>query len=333
MKKINSFKHLSPHKNVVIIGNGKSALDCVKVIQQYNCGNPDVHCNLVAVVTDTTNTEIGSDTDLFYESNGINHIKTDSINSEKFIKKLPELKIDLIYSINNFQIIKEKLLKIPKNGIINFHNAPLPKYGGLNGCTWAIVKGEKKYGVTWHFVEVGIDSGDIIAQRIFPINEDTTAIQLIMKCIQEGVFLFKEILPKIMNDKIERTMQDPSKRLYYRKNEIPNSGNVDFSWNFKQFNNFIRGLNFNPFSNLLVYPKAYYGNREFYIDKVELVKYALNKNPGKLIKVTDKSLWFALPDAVAALTHVRNNKKRITKLNEFIAEYKVENNKFFTAAQ
>jgi methionyl-tRNA formyltransferase len=90
-------------------------------------------------------------------------------NSKKFREELKAHEPDLI--INQSQsIIKKELLNIPKIGVLNRHNALLPKNRGRLTPFWVLYKQEKETGVSIHFVEEGIDSGDIVVQKKFPIT-------------------------------------------------------------------------------------------------------------------------------------------------------------------
>ncbi len=90
-------------------------------------------------------------------------------NSKKFREHLETLNLDII--INQSQsIIKKDLLEIPKIGVLNRHNALLPKNRGRLTPFWVAFKQEKETGVSIHFVEEGIDSGDIIVQKRFKVE-------------------------------------------------------------------------------------------------------------------------------------------------------------------
>src|SRR3989344_6691916 len=109
---------------------------------------------------------------------------TDIID-EKEVKKLgfkitpwpewKELKFDLIFSVLHGKIFKPAHLENTRLGIINLHPAPLPQYRGCNSYSHAIMNGEKKYGVSLHYIDEGIDTGAIIGINHFPILETDTA--------------------------------------------------------------------------------------------------------------------------------------------------------------
>jgi methionyl-tRNA formyltransferase len=123
-------------------------------------------------------------------------------NSKESLNILSELNPDVI--INQSQsIIGKELLKIPTIVVINRHNALLPKNRGRLTPFWVLYKGEKKTGVSIHFVEEGIDSGDIIVQEKYDVNRKDTFGSLVKKNYK--------IAPRAMQkalDKLEKGEKD-----------------------------------------------------------------------------------------------------------------------------
>lgn len=104
-------------------------------------------------------------------SNEINKISlSGSINSEKSINILSQLKPDILISITSNEIFKEPLIKVPRLGIINLHSSLLPKHRGLMPSFWTLKNKDEKSGVTVFFVDKGIDSGPIISQKEIKID-------------------------------------------------------------------------------------------------------------------------------------------------------------------
>lgn len=100
---------------------------------------------------------------------GINSVIIDDPNSQEFHDYIKDLKPDVI--INQSQaFIKNGLLKIPEIGVINRHNALLPKNRGRLTPFWTLYKDEDQTGVSIHFIDDKLDAGDIIVQKKFPIT-------------------------------------------------------------------------------------------------------------------------------------------------------------------
>ena len=69
------------------------------------------------------------------------------------------------------QIFRKDIINLTPIGIINCHAGKLPFYRGRNILNWVLINDEKEFGITVHFVDEGIDTGDIILQKTFPITD------------------------------------------------------------------------------------------------------------------------------------------------------------------
>lgn len=116
----------------------------------------------------------------FAKENQIPTYKIKTPNSKKFREELLKFKPDII--INQSQsIIKKELLEIPSIGVLNRHNALLPKNRGRLTPFWVLFKEEKETGVSIHFVEEGLDSGDIIIQKRYSVEKRDSFNSLVKK--------------------------------------------------------------------------------------------------------------------------------------------------------
>ena len=95
---------------------------------------------------------------------------TDNPNSGEYLDKLRKREPDVLINQSQF-IIKKELLDIPKIGVLNRHNALLPKNRGRLTPFWVLYKQENETGLSIHFVDEGIDSGPIVVQKKFPVSE------------------------------------------------------------------------------------------------------------------------------------------------------------------
>ena len=104
-------------------------------------------------------------------------IDNPSVNSNIDLKD-----IDLVISFLFWKIIKSPLINFPKIGCINLHPAPLPDFRGFSPYCFAIYQNSPSWGVSAHFVDEKIDTGDIIKVNKFSINaKNETAFSLEQK--------------------------------------------------------------------------------------------------------------------------------------------------------
>jgi methionyl-tRNA formyltransferase len=102
-----------------------------------------------------------------------------SVNSDASLAEIGRYGADLHVSMSYDQILREKILGLPPRGTLNCHAGALPFYRGRNPLTWAIINGEKEFGVTVHWVDLGIDTGDIVRQIKTPIRPSDTYATLL----------------------------------------------------------------------------------------------------------------------------------------------------------
>lgn len=103
-----------------------------------------------------------------------------SPNNPEFLSKLREIGPDVIINQSQY-ILKKQLLDIPRLGTLNRHNALLPKNRGRLTPFWVLYKGETETGVSIHFVNEGMDAGDILVQERFPVEPRDTFNTIVRK--------------------------------------------------------------------------------------------------------------------------------------------------------
>ena len=122
--------------------------------------------------------------------------RIDSANNPAFLEYLQNIGVDII--INQSQaLLKPALLKIPSIGVINRHNALLPKNRGRLTPFWVLYKGEEETGVSIHFVTEKLDAGDIIVQKKFPVKKSDTFNTLVKKNYSIAPLAMIEALDKL----------------------------------------------------------------------------------------------------------------------------------------
>ncbi|WP_410643602.1 formyltransferase family protein [Amycolatopsis sp. lyj-346] len=136
---------------------------------------------------------------------------------------------DHLFSLANPAILTPGELRIPRRFAVNSHYGPLPAYAGLNAQHWAIMRGERTYGISWHVMSPGIDDGDLLLQRSFDIPAGATTLDLNVRCLRESVESFPSLVDKVA-DGHAGTPQDRSARSYFsRATPLPRAGVLDWA--------------------------------------------------------------------------------------------------------
>jgi phosphoribosylglycinamide formyltransferase-1 len=117
-----------------------------------------------------------------------------SKSEDEIINKLKEINPNLICLAGYMKILSPKFVNTFKGKIINIHPALLPKFPGLDVQKRAIDAGEKESGCTVHYVDEGMDTGAIIAQRKVPILETDTSDTLAERILKEEHVLYTEVI-------------------------------------------------------------------------------------------------------------------------------------------
>lgn len=139
----------------------------------------------------------------------------ENVNSNEFIDRWKNTSIDLIISISPTQIFKSRLLSLPRYGCINIHTSMLPKYRGLYPVYWAMASGERKIGVSIHYMEKGIDTGDIILQDEISLEGIRTMDKALIKSKLKGSELLLQAINLISEKKVVRKKIDVTLGNYY----------------------------------------------------------------------------------------------------------------------
>ena len=139
------------------------------------------------------------------------------------------------------KILPEWLLHMPRLGCINVHASLLPKYRGAAPINWAIANGEAETGVTIMQMDVGMDTGAMLARRATPIQQAETAIELTIRLSQIGADLLSETLQRIERNEVTPEAQNEREATYapILKRE---DGLLDWQLNAREIANRVRAF-------------------------------------------------------------------------------------------
>ena len=122
-----------------------------------------------------------------------------NVNSDEVVEQVKTVSPDLCVIAHFEKILKPPLLEIPRLGFINLHPSLLPDYRGLAPQHWPIINGESKTGVTVHYVDSGIDTGDIILQEHIEISQDMYVSDLQKRWIGIYNHIVIDAIQRILN--------------------------------------------------------------------------------------------------------------------------------------
>jgi methionyl-tRNA formyltransferase len=280
---------------IVVIGNGGFAVNCLQVM------TASAGINVPLVIVDPKAPAVQGLLQRVCLDRNLPVMEAADINAKAIIDAVAAAAPDFLFSVYNMQIIKRTLLEIPRIAAVNFHNGPLPRYRGVNVYSWAIINGESHYGVTWHLMDQGIDTGDILAQKMFPLSAHETPNTLVAKGFRAGVELLHDFLPKLITGQHAPVKQDEALATYYSKRDCPNGGRIDFRWSFSRIERFVRGLDFRPLKNSFVYPTASFRGQAFHPQTVSLIRVGHTHVAGAILDVEMNSIQVQAGDAVVEL--------------------------------
>jgi methionyl-tRNA formyltransferase len=171
-----------------------------------------------------------------------NIFTSEDLTKPSTLKTLESLKVDLIVLAWWPYIIKKPLLNLPQLGFLNTHPSLLPYNRGRHYYFWNILD-EDPFGVTLHWIDKDIDTGDIAFQSKLEKTWEDTGFSLRERSKQAMVSLFKEKFDRIVSGNIPRIKQDLKKGSFHLGNEIESSSEIflDKNYSGKELLNLIRG--------------------------------------------------------------------------------------------
>lgn len=163
-------------------------------------------------------------------------------NNTEFIDEIKSLNPDVICVVAYGKILPKEILDIPKYGCINVHASILPKYRGAAPIQWAVLNGDEETGVTTMYMDIGMDTGDIIEIEKTKIGKEETTGELWDRLSKMGGKLLVETLNKIENGTVTKTKQGDN----FTMAPILSKDMAKINWEEKsaeEIHNLVRGLN------------------------------------------------------------------------------------------
>ena len=269
-----------PIKNIVFMGTPEFAVPCLEILNQ--------HYNVTAVYTQPDRPKgrgqklAMSPVKEYALKHNLPVYQPEKIKTPECVAKLRELKPDLIIVVAFGQILSKEILDIPPLGCVNVHGSLLPRWRGAAPIHWSIISGDKQTGITTMYMDVGLDTGDMILKATTEITPDMTTAQLHDKLMVQGADLLLQTVQLIEENKAPREKQDDDLSCYAKMLNNDNC-RIDWTKSAQDIHNLVRGLN--------SWPVAYttLNNKKFKIWQTKVT--TGTGNPGQIIKITKQSIF------------------------------------------
>ena len=259
-------------------------------------------------------------------------LQPEKLKNAEFLEELRSLKADL-QIIVAFRMLPESVWNMPPLGTINLHGSLLPQYRGAAPINWAVINGEKETGVTTFKLKHEIDTGDVLMQESFPIDENETAGEVHDKMKDIGARVLVETVKGLADGSLEErpqsTVHSPlpteddselltqnSQLLKHAPKIFTETCNIDWRRSIDEIHNLIRGLS--PF------PGAFteLGDKTIKIFRSEKEQLLPTSKPGRWESDGKTYLKFAAKDGYILFKDVQLEGKRRMLIEDFLRGYR-----------
>lgn len=155
--------------------------------------------------------------------------------------ELRDLRPDLMVVCSYPRLLRAHILSIPPKGVLNVHTAMLPTGRGMHPLNWALIRDEPRMGVTVHYMDEGMDSGDVVAQRSIPVGIEDDVNTMKDRLTTIGAELLVKAVRQVANDCVVRIPQDHSQATLAPRRG-PEDGRIDWSRSSREVFNLCRAL-------------------------------------------------------------------------------------------
>ncbi len=168
---------------------------------------------------------------------------TPNVNDPEFIGKLQKYGADLFVSMSFDQIFKTDIINLPKLKTINCHAGKLPFYRGRNILNWVLINDEEDFGITVHYMDDGIDTGDIILQKKYLITDDDDYSTLLERAYSGCADVLYEAVKMIQNGTVNPIKQETIDQVgMYCGMRKPGDEIINWNSTSREVFNFVRAI-------------------------------------------------------------------------------------------
>lgn len=246
--------------------------------------------------------------------NNLKLLQPTNLKDEVFLEELRSLNANLQIVVA-FRMLPKSVWEMPQFGTFNLHASLLPDYRGAAPINWAIIKGEKKTGVTTFFIDDKIDTGAMILSAETEIFSDENAGQLHDRLMLLGSETVIDTLRLIEIGNVSTEVQKESGEIKTAYKLNRENCKIDWSRTAAEIHNLIRGLSPYPAAWCSINDADQEWNVKVY--EVEIIHELHNQKPGT-IHSTKKDLKVAVRDGFISITSLQFPGKKKMTVNELL---------------
>lgn len=243
-------------------------------------------------------------------------------NSEN-VEYLKKYNPDIIIVVAFGQILPQPILDMAKYGCINVHASLLPKYRGAAPIQWAVINGDEITGVTTMRMDIGVDTGDMIAKREVRLSEDETGGSLFEKLSKVGAKLLVETMEMIENGTAQYIPQDHNAATHTSM-ITKEFGEIDWKKSAHALECLVRGLNPWPSAYTFLDGKMLKIWKSRVCENPQILQKAQDAENGTIVAVTKDSFCVKTGDGVLEILDVQLQGKKRMGCDAFLRGYHLE---------
>ncbi len=239
------------------------------------------------------------------------------IKTDEFLSLLKSYQPDLIVVAAYGRILPSSILQLPPLGCINVHGSLLPRHRGAAPIQWAVIKGDKRAGVTIMNMDEGMDTGDILLPESIEVSEDDTAGSLFIKLSELGGVALLKALELLREGQLIPTKQDHSLATMappLKKDD----GRIDWNLSAQELHGLIRGLDPWPIAF------SFLNGKRIKLFSPEVMYKDCDHPPGTVLMSSKQGILIATGENCLLVREVQPEGKKRMSTEAFICGHPIE---------
>jgi methionyl-tRNA formyltransferase len=257
---------------------------------------------------------------------GVPVLQPDRLGDAAFLNQFVALEADLGVVAAYGKILSERVLGVPRMGMVNVHASLLPAYRGAAPVHRSIIAGERETGVTIMRVVKALDAGPMLASVRRPIGKDETSEEVERDLATLGAALLVSTLDGLGSEGIREVPQDDSRATYAHR-LTKADGLIDWTLPAEHLHNLIRGLHPWP------HAYAFLGGHRFILLRSDWsADAAVDIPPGVVVRADADRLTVATGRGTLDILQIQSEGKRPLSVREFLAGHRIAPGNRFTGS-